>query len=439
MPSPAEPTTSEALPSKTKARAAQTKAVTVPNTVLSKNKGRSSSSGRSKRECAEPPLNTVKKETPLVYRPLTTPSAISASGPSMSDLDSDSDELSLPAVNEAIRMLDLDSQGHVDSRSSSVTTPSAFHQPLKSAAITGSTGLLRMLPSLNNSLPGVQHQQHTWPSVGYCSSLLQQFVAKSQSGEPPPPPPATNTLMLPTKGARKCFSMNEMENQSSAASSKRANDSVVRPSFVPAIPAVALASSHGHSSAHEQELEMLVPMRGLDCHSSHVSPDSGIQSVSGSPFSVHSSPVHPSGASSGGFSSGQQLQGGSGTQQQQTMHHTTTTYSPCPPAPSPSPPLPSKKQSKKTGSKSSRKGGNSEKSNIRPDPEPVITVPSNSRRNPNRRPRSCRDTASALSSGMNKDNSIVQVLKNLSPQYLIQVINNFVFILGYSERNGCSS
>lgn len=369
----------------------------------------------------EAPSNTVKKEAPLVYRPVTTLPTIPASGPSMSDLDSDSDELSLPAVNEAIRMLDLDSQGHVDSRSSSVTTPSAFHQPLKSAVITGSTGLLRMLPSLNNSLSSMQHQQHAWPSVGYCSSLLQQFVAKSQSGEPPPPPPATNTLMLPTKGARKCFSMNDMENQPIATSSKRTNDSVVRPSFVPAIPAVALASSHGHSSAHEQELEMLVPMRGLDCHSSHVSPDSGIQSVSGSPFSVHSSPVHPSGASSGSFSSStQQLQGGSGAQQQQTMHHTASTFSPCPPAPSPSPPLPSKKQSKKSGSKSSRKGAVSiEKSNIRPDPEPVITVPSNSRRNPNRRPRSCRDTASALSSGMNKDNSIVQVVKNLLPHYSI--------------------
>lgn len=307
--------------------------------------------------------------------------AASVSGPSLSDLDSDSDELYLPAVSEAIRMLDLDSQGPIQ------PAPSAFHQPQTNSrgnSAPNGIGHLRLLPHLGGPSGASGGQNLTWPSVGYCSSLLQQFVAKSQSGEPPPPPPA---LMLPTKGARKCYSTNEEPQPVMPIGCKRTVDPMVRPSFVPAV-----------SNVHEQELEMVVPMRGLDCHSSHVSPDSGIQSVSGSPFSVHSSPVHPSTTQ----------QQGTGNQQQQQQGLLLS--SPCPPTVTPSPP-PTKKPPKKSGaSGSSKKSSTAASSKSQPQQAPIAAGPPVRRNsNSNRRPRSCRDTASALSSGMNKDNSIVQV------------------------------
>lgn len=333
-------------------------------------------------------ITAVKKDnnqpiTPLVRPPLilssSQPTAVSI-GPSMSDLDSDSDELYLPAVSEAIRMLDLDSQR---SPASQNTTG-----PSHSASTSGHPSLpINLASNVSGS---------AWPSVGYCSSLLQQFVAKSQSGEPPPPPP---TLMLPTKGARKCFPPNDdplpLPTFTSALdpkSIKRATDTT-KPSCFTAITSATLHSSVSVGHA-DQELDMMVPMRGLDCHPSHVSPDSGIQSVSGSPFSVHSSPVHPSGAGNN------QTNG-----QSQPL-----VASPCPQITSPSPPLRQKQTSKKSN-------GNQKNSAARSkDVSPQATTKvknSSSRQNGSRgrRPRSCRDTASALSSGLGKDSSIVQAIQ----------------------------
>jgi len=233
--------------------------------------------------------------------------------------DSDSDELYLPAVNEAIRMLDLDSQA------------------TQTASISVST----------------------WSSsIGYCSSLLQQFVAKSQSGEPPPPPPQLPPILQLTKGARKCFPT-LVEEPTTSASSTTTNESSRK-----ALPTEASRSNMDH------EL-------GLDCHPSHVSPDSGIQSVAGSPFSVNSSPVHP-GSHSGGS---------------QHIPHQPVILSPCPPVPTPSPPPP-------PASKTSKKNRN--------DSMKVTTALPNSAA---RRRRSCRDTASALSSGLQKDSSFVQAIQ----------------------------
>ena len=276
-------------------------------------------------------------------------------------------------------MLDLDSQGSAST--------SAFRPPQSSSSRTPSTGL-----SLQN-VSGPSVGQHAWPSAGYCSSLLQQFVAKSQSGEPPPPAPPA--LLLPTKGARKCFPIND--DPVPVACAKRLADPI-RPSFATA----ASSASSGALGGHDNELEMLVPMRGLDCHQSHVSPDSGIQSVSGSPFSVHSSPVHPSGTSSSSTHNG--LPG-----QSQSL----IMSSPCPPVPTPSPP-PRKSKNSRSKSSSSGRGGKKKNvseaaSKIQPA-APVVVTASRRNSNTNRRPRSCRDTVSALSSGMNQDNSIVQVL-----------------------------
>ncbi|KAI9555346.1 hypothetical protein GHT06_017861 [Daphnia sinensis] len=300
-------------------------------------------------------------------------------GPSMSDLDSDSDELYLPAVSEAIRMLDLDSQG----------------SPANNTAIGLSNSALRIsshppLPINTSSASNVS----AWPSVGYCSSLLQQFVAKSQSGEPPPPPP---TLMLPTKGARKCFPPNDEPLPSSfmttadSKSIKRATEATKPPCFSAIHNATLLAPvSVNHM---DQDLDMMVPMRGLDCHQSHVSPDSGIQSVSGSPFSVHSSPVHPSGIGNNNQIGGQ-LQ--------------SLVVSPCPPITSPSPPLHQKQTSRK--SSSNQRNSITKYQDV---PLQVTNVKKSDRQSESRsrRPRSCRDTASALSSGLGKDSSIVQAIQ----------------------------
>ena len=234
--------------------------------------------------------------------------------------DSDSDELYLPAVNEAIRMLDLDSQA-TQTASNSVSTWSS--------------------------------------SIGYCSSLLQQFVAKSQSGEPPPPPPQLPPILQLTKGARKCFPVT-VEEPAAASCTTGTNESSRK-----APTAEASRSNMDH------EL-------GLDCHPSHVSPDSGIQSVAGSPFSVNSSPVHPG-----------SLSGGS-----QHIPHQPVMLSPCPPVPTPSPPPPP--PTTKNGKKD------------RADSVKVTTAPSHPA---GRRRRSCRDSASSLSSGLQKDSSFVQAIQ----------------------------
>ncbi|XP_057381626.1 histone-lysine N-methyltransferase ash1-like [Daphnia carinata] len=300
-------------------------------------------------------------------------------GPSMSDLDSDSDELYLPAVSEAIRMLDLDSQG----------------SPANNIATGLSNSALRIsshppLPSNTSSASSVS----AWPSVGYCSSLLQQFVAKSQSGEPPPPPP---TLMLPTKGARKCFPPNDEPLPSSfmtTADSKsiKRTIEVSKPSSFSAIHNATLLAPVTVSHM-DQDLDVMVPMRGLDCHQSHVSPDSGIQSVSGSPFSVHSSPVHPSGIGNNNQTGGQ-LQ--------------SLVVSPCPPITSPSPPLHQKPTNRK--SSSNQKNSTTKYQDV---PLQMTNVRSSDRQSESRsrRPRSCRDTASALSSGLGKDSSIAQAIQ----------------------------
>ena len=307
-----------------------------------------------------------------------------AIGPSMSDLDSDSDELCLPSVSEAIRMLDLDSQ----------TPPTNEKDAAPSQNTLPTLGPLRLPNSLLISTNNVSG--NSWPSVGYCSSLLQQFVAKSQSGEPPPPPP---TLMLPTKGARKCFPPNEeplsSTNTSDPGSLKRTcagSVDVTRSSSFGAITNASVSTSVTGSHA-DQELDMMVPLRGLDCHQSHVSPDSGIQSVSGSPFSVHSSPVHPS--------------GGAGSNHNQTgSQPQPLVVSPCPPISSPSPSYRQKQTNKKSASNK----------NLAPKNQgisfPTKVKSNGSRQNGsrNRRPRSCRDTASALSSGLGKDSSIVQAI-----------------------------
>lgn len=300
-------------------------------------------------------------------------------GPSMSDLDSDSDELYLPAVSEAIRMLDLDSQGSPASNTTTGLSNSALrtsgHPPL---------------PINTSSASSVS----VLPSVGYCSSLLQQFVAKSQSGEPPPPLP---TLMLPTKGARKCFPPNDEPLPSSfmttadSKSIKRVIEAA-KPSSFSSIHNTTLLAPVSVSHM-DQDLDMMVPMRGLDCHQSHVSPDSGIQSVSGSPFSVHSSPVHSSGIGNNNQTSGQ-LQ--------------SLVVSPCPPITSPSPPLHQKQTSKK--SSSNQKNSTTKYQDV---PLQVTNVKSSDRQSGSRsrRPRSCRDTASTLSSGLGKDSCIVQAIQ----------------------------
>lgn len=303
-------------------------------------------------------------------------------GPSLSDLDTNSNESNLPDVSEAIRLLDLDSQGPDHSETSAPM--SAFHQPGGAPSVAG----LRLV-----GLGGSSGIHHTWPSVGYCSSLLQKFVAKSQSGEPPPPaPPISAVLQLPTKGARKCFPVNDdLPPVPVEKSLKRSGGDAVRSAFL-------VAGGGGHA---DHELDMMVPLRGLDIHPSHVSPDSGIQSVSGSPFSVHSSPVHPS--------------GGGGTTCSSSQQQPINSSSPCPlVAPTPSPPPKFKKASRKSGSgrKSTAPTSISHKS---PPPPVVATVAlkSSGRRNSNgtRRPRLCRDTASALSSGLNKDSSICQAIQ----------------------------
>ena len=302
------------------------------------------------------------------------------SGPSMSDLDSDSDELYLPAVSEAIRMLDLDSQ-----RSPATQNTTG---PSNSASTSGNPSLpINLLLASSSNI-----SSSAWPSVGYCSSLLQQFVAKSQSGEPPPPPP---TLMLPTKGARKCFPPNDeplpsFTNTVDPKSVKRMTDTSKSSCFT-AINSTTLHSSVNVGHA-DQELEMMVPMRGLDCHSSHVSPDSGIQSVSGSPFSVHSSPVHPSGAGNNNQTNGQSQ---------------PLVASPCPQITSPSPPLRQKQTSKKSS------GNQNSAAKCKNVSLQATTKVNSSRQSSNkgRRPRSCRDTASALSSGLGKDSSIVQAIQ----------------------------
>lgn len=302
-------------------------------------------------------------------------------GPSLSDLDSDSDELYLPAVSEAIRMLDLDSQG----------SPMSENLAGPSHSVLPSSGHLR-LPI--NLVP----MGSTWPTIGCCSSLLQQFVAKSQSGEPPPPP----TVMLPTKGARKCFPPND-EPISSAVSStvdpksvKRGNDAARQSSFHAVSNATMSTTASGGQA--DQELDMMVPMRGLDCHPSHVSPDSGIQSVSGSPFSVHSSPVHPSGAGCTNHQPGSQTQ--------------NLVVSPCPPISSPSPPL-RQKQTKLTSKLGNSKNNSRTKSQSGSLSTEKQVKNSTNRQNGGRgrRPRSCRDTASALSSGLGKDSSIIQAIQ----------------------------
>lgn len=250
------------------------------------------------------------RNNPLISRANSTGTRLS---------DSDSDELYLPAVNEAIRMLDLDSQA-TQTASFSVSTWSS--------------------------------------SIGYCSSLLQQFVAKSQSGEPPPPPPQLPPILQLTKGARKCFST--LAEEPAVASSSNGTNELSRK----ALPTEASRGNMDH------EL-------GLDCHPSHVSPDSGIQSVAGSPFSVNSSPVHP-GSHNGGS---------------QHIPHQPVISSPCPPVPTPSPPPP---PTSKIGKKD------------RTDSVKVTTAPTNAAA---RRRRSCRDTASTLSSGLQKDSSFVQAIQ----------------------------
>lgn len=338
-----------------------------------------------------PTVSAAKRnDTQAIVSPVRIPSSsqsapfTSAIGPSMSDLDSDSDELYLPAVSEAIRMLDLDSQASPNNENSSGPSQNTLPTP----------GPLRLPISLlsANNVSG-----SSWPSVGYCSSLLQQFVAKSQSGEPPPPPP---TLMLPTKGARKCFPPNDeplpsiIATSSDSRSVKRAIDATRSSSFA-TLNNASISASVGGGHA-DQELDMMVPMRGLDCHQSHVSPDSGIQSVSGSPFSVHSSPVHPSGA---------------GCNNNQTdVQPQPLVVSPCPPIPSPSPPLRQKKTNRKSGS---NKKNSTTKNQDVSFPTATKVKSSGSRQNGSRsrRPRSCRDTASALSSGLGKDSSIVQAIQ----------------------------
>ena len=274
------------------------------------------------------PRNSVNgKKTNSVPLQYHHPPSSNAIGTHLSDLDCDSDsdsELYLPAVNEAIRMLDLDSQATREAR------------PVAPSSTTRS--------SSRNSVPllSLCHSSSTWPSVGYCSSLLQQFVAKSQSGEPPPPPPQLPPTLQLTKAARKSFAAIEK---------------------APAPPPAQAPAEH--------ELDVLVPMRGLDCHPSHVSPDSGIQSVAGSPFSLNSSPVHP-----GHINSQQPV------------------ISPCPPPSPPPPPVPPAPAAPAApaalrGKKAAR-----------------ATAPVAARRR-----RSCRDTASALSSGLQKDSSFVQAIQ----------------------------
>ena len=329
----------------------------------------------------DPPTTPAKKDEnrsvvshlrPTLH---SSQAAAPAIGPSLSDLDSDSDEHSVPDVSEAIRLLDLDSQG----------SPTNEHPtaPPHNSLLT--SGLLRL--PVNFTSP-TNLNGNTWPSVGYCSSLLQQFVAKSQSGEPPPPPP---TLMLPTKGARKCFAPADEplhSNTSELKNCRRANETTRSSSF-------ATSNLTAPSGSHvEQDLDVMVPMRGLDCHSSHVSPDSGIQSVSGSPFSVHSSPVHPSGT---GCNSNQIIN------QQQTV-----SVSPCPPVLSPSPPL-CHKETKSSSNK--RKSNKNKQETLVVQHQPKVK---NSRQNHSRsrRPRSCRDSVSALQSGLQKDSSFAQAIQH---------------------------
>ena len=343
-----------------------------------------------------------------------------ASSSMLSDLDSDSDESYLPAVSEAIRMLDLDSQVSLNSPEASATQATA--SSLKSggsssqtnSSSTGTGRLLNLCPGSSSSIMG-----SNWQGVGYCSSLLQQFVAKSQSGEPPPPPPVQLT-----KGARKCFMdepvMASIGQPGSATGGASATSVVV-------------VGEKGKGNSEQDNLcDVLVPMRGLDCHSSHVSPDSGIQSVSGSPFSVHSSPVHPSAQSNG---SGQSL--AQAAQQQHTLM-----ISPCPPAATPSPP-PSKAKRSRAGKrtyslpavskstpaaasassapvKSSRSSSrNSHRSKSQSKSKGKVKSKSKSKgskrsstsRSTARRPRSCRDTALTLSSGLGADSSFVQAIQ----------------------------
>ena len=319
------------------------------------------------------------------------------SGPSLSDLDTNSSESNLPDVSEAIRLLDLDSQGPAPS--DTCTPMSAFHQPGGAPSVAG----------LRLGFGGSSGVHHAWPSVGYCSSLLQQFVAKSQSGEPPPPPPPTSAvLQLPTKGARKCFPVNDdlLPSVPVDKSFKRSGGDSLRSTF----------SAAGGSGHVDHDLDTMIPMRGLDIHPSHVSPDSGIQSVSGSPFSVHSSPNHPSGG-------GSTTCNGHSSQHSNNQQQTASLSSPCPPV-SPSPPPQLKKAGKKSGS--GRKGAVAAAANTvandakvtsshknQPPPPAAGAVKCSERRNSSgsRRPRSCRDTASALSSGLGKDSITFQAIQ----------------------------
>lgn len=378
------------------------KSVSSPNSVKPISKQKSGKERdvltRKKRYCSPPSANIhtslVKEKTHVTTS--VSPSAISSSsfqshpvkppvGPCLSDLDSDSDELYLPAVSEAIRMLDLDSQGSLTNTTTSETSRSNLPQP----------NLLQLPIGLySNGL----HASSSWSTIGYCSSTLQQFAAKSQLGEPPPPPPPT--LMLPTKGARKCFPPNDeplaslVPTVADSKSAKRISD-LTRPQVN---HSVIVAPTSGGVVVHaDHELEMMVPLRGLDCHPSHVSPDSGIQSVSGSPFSVHSSPVHSSGTSCTMNPSGGQT--------------SSLVVSPCPPISSPTPPIRPKSTSRKpTGN--NRNNSDTTKSKAEKKCKATASRQQNgSSRNRNRRPRSCRDTVSALSSGLGKDSSIVQAIQ----------------------------
>lgn len=300
-------------------------------------------------------------------RPISGSSAVESC---LGDLDSDSDELILPAVSEAIRMLDLDSQG------SSADQQAINHTGSSATSLFSST--LPKLPLVFGSNGFLT--QSTWPAIGYCSSLLQQFVAKSQLGEPPPPPPMPQ---LPTKGARKCFPpLDEVPPSAASGDSavKHAIDCSRQQAVVPANPA-------------DGEIDLVVPMRGLDCHPSHVSPDSGIQSVSGSPFSAHSSPLHPSTVACPG-------------------NQTSVIVATCPQVRSPSPSGSSQKKGRKPGHSKSITDLRAS-TNGCPDTlfSKEVDNAKASHLKSARRPRSCRDTASALSSGLGKDSSIVQAIQ----------------------------